>query len=60
MKCVKRLADGVVSRMSDTEAHQLVKEHSDKFVYAPKNEWKGQSKDVKGRRKFYKAFHGSM
>jgi hypothetical protein len=56
MKCVKRLADGVISRMRDANAHYLVKEYSDKFAYAPKNEWKSQAKSEADRKKFYLPF----
>jgi len=56
MKCVKRLTDGVISRMNDKEAAVLVKDSPDSFCYAPKNEWKAQAKTVGERRKFYKTF----
>ena len=54
MKCVKKLADGVISRMTDKEARAIVSKMPESFAYAPKNEWKAQSKTVAGRRKFYK------
>lgn len=53
MKCVKNLTDGVITRMKDETAHSLVTKNPSKFTYAPKNEWKKQAKDVKGRRRFY-------
>ncbi len=53
MKCVKRLADGVVSRMTDRDAQATVSENPDRFNYASKSEWKAQAKNIGGRRKFY-------
>lgn len=59
MKCVKNLTDGVIKRMKDEVAHDLVKTSPKKFTYTGKQEWKAQAKDVKGRRKFYASHQNS-
>ena len=53
MKCVKNMESGKITRTSDTKAKILVENYPDKWVFAPKKEWKAQSKDIAGRRKFY-------
>ena len=53
MKCVKNMESGKITRTSDANAKQLVETQPDKWVFAPKNEWKAQSKNIAGRRKFY-------
>lgn len=54
MKCVKDMDSGKITRMSDTNAKQLVESNPGKWIFAPKNEWKSQAKTVADRRKFYK------
>lgn len=53
MKCVKNMESGRITRTSDANAKQLVESNPDKWVFAPKNEWKAQAKDIAGRRKLY-------
>jgi len=53
MKCVKNMDSGKITRTSDGNAKQLVESNPDKWVFAPKNEWKSQAKTVADRRKFY-------
>jgi hypothetical protein len=45
------MENGKIVRTSDSNAQILVKDG--KWIFAPKKDWKSQSKDIKGRRKYY-------
>jgi len=53
MKCVKDMDSGKITRMSDTNAKQLVEKNPDLWIFAPKSEWKKQAKSIADRKKFY-------
>ena len=44
---------GKITRMSDTNAKQLVEKNPDLWIFAPKSEWKKQAKSIADRKKFY-------
>jgi len=53
MKCVKSMESGKIVRTSNSNAKILVENSKGEWNYCAKNEWKAQSKDIAGRRKFY-------
>ncbi len=54
MKCIKSMESGKIVRTSDNQARSLVENSQGKWIFASKSDWKKQSKDIAGRRKFYK------